>query len=101
MPHLTSVASSRAILDFEGPRCRILAEIMAEIKLGAVSNMEVSHLFDILVGAVCNIDLPCVDELGKIVNISLPPVPGFVDFLGWHEVGECGTMDDCVLWCMA
>jgi len=64
--------------------------------------MEVSHLFYILVGAVRNIHLLCVDELSKIVLIGLPPVPGFVDFLGWHEVrGECGTMDGCVLWCVA
>ena len=93
--------SRAAILDFEGPRCRILAEITAEIKLGTVPEMEVSHLFDILVGAIRKIDLPCVDELGKIVLIGLPPVPGFVDFLGWHEVGERVTMDGCVLWCVA
>ena len=90
-----------ATLNFEDPRCQILAEITAEIKLGAVPEMEVSHLFDILVGAVRNINLPCVDELSKIVLIGLPPSPGFVDFLGWHEVGEHGTMDGCVLWCVA
>jgi len=95
------VLSRAAILDFEDPFCRILAEITAEIKLGAVPEMEASHLFNILVGSVRNIDLPCVDELGKIVLIGLPPVPGFVDFLGWHEVGECGMMDGCVLWCVA
>ena len=89
MSHLTSVASSRAaILDFEGPRCRILTKITAEIKLVSVTEMEVSHLFDILVGVVRNIDLPCVDELRKIVLIGLPPIPGFGDILGWHEVGE-------------
>jgi hypothetical protein len=73
-----------SILDFEDPRCRILAEISAEINLGVLLEMEVSHLFNILVAAVGNINLPCVDELGKIVLIGLPPVPGFVDFLGWY-----------------
>ncbi len=69
--------------------------------LGAVPKMEVSRLLNILVGDVRNIDLLSVYLLGKMVLISLPPVPGFVDFLGWHEEESvCGTMDGCVL-CVA
>ena len=68
--------------------------------LGAVPEMEVSHLLDILVGDVRNIDLLSVYLLRKKVLIGLPPVPGFVDFLGWHEEEE-GVWDDgwlCVVW---
>ena len=94
--------SRAAILDFEDPLCRILAEITAEIKLGSVPEMEVSHPFDILVGAVRNIDLPCVDELGKIVLIGLPPQ--FLDlliYLGGMRLESVGQwmVVCCGVWC--
>ena len=76
MQHLTSVASRAAILDFEVPRCRIIAEITAEIPLVAVPKMKVSYLLDILVGGVCNIDKLPVGEVGKKIPIRLPPVLG-------------------------
>ena len=56
MPHLTSVASRAAILDFEVPRSRIITEIFAEILFVTVPKMKVSYLLDILVGGVCNIN---------------------------------------------
>jgi hypothetical protein len=52
---------ARRYIRFLGPTlpkiAEILAEILAEIMLGAVPEMEVSHLLDILVGDVRNIDL--------------------------------------------
>ena len=83
MPHLTFtfVASCAAVLDFEVPRCRIIAEIFAEILFVAVPKMKVSYLLDILVGGVGNIDQLPVGEVGKKVPIGLPPVLGC---LWWH-----------------
>ena len=85
MPHLTSVASRTAILNFEVPRCQIIAEIIAEILFVMVPKMKVSYLLDILVGGVCNIyELP-VGEVGKKVPIGLPPLLCFGSCLGWHR----------------
>jgi hypothetical protein len=86
MPHLTSVASRAAILDFEVPSCRIIAEIFAEILFVPVPKMKVSYLLDILVGGVCNIyELP-VGEVRKKIPIGLPPL---LCFGGCH--GERGA----------
>ena len=78
MPHLTFtfVASRAAILDFEVPRRRIIAEIFAEIIFVVVPKMKVSYLLDILVGGVGNIDQLPVGEVGKKVPIGLPPILG-------------------------
>jgi hypothetical protein len=84
MPHLTSVASCAAILNFKVPRCRIMTEIFAEILFVTVPKMKVSYLLDILVGGVCNIDQLPVGEVGKKVPISLPPVLGRLCFLWRH-----------------
>ena len=87
MPHLTFtfVASCAAVLDFEVPRCRIIAEICAKILFIAVPKMKLSYLLDILEGGVCNIyELP-VDEVGKKVPIGLPPLLCFGSCLGWHR----------------
>ena len=73
-----------AILDFEVPRCRIIAEITTEISLVAVPKMKVSYLLDILVGGVCDINELPVGEVGKKVPIGLPPVLCFGGCLGWH-----------------
>ncbi len=99
MPLLTSVASRAAILDFEVPRrCRIIAEIFAEILFVPVPKMKVSYLLDILVGGVCNIyELP-VGEVRKKIPIGLPPL---LCFGGCHgERGaECGcVVCTCVFW---
>mgnify|MGYP006897673732 CR=1 FL=1 len=86
MPHLTSVASRAAVLNFKVPHCRITAEITAEFPLVAVPKMKVSYLLNILVGGVCNIyELP-VGEVGKKVPIGLPPL---LCFGGCH--GERGA----------
>ena len=85
MPHLTSVASRTAILDFKVPRCRIIAEICAKILFVAVPKMKVSCLLDILEGGVCNIYELLVDEVGKKVPIGLPPLLCFGSCLGWHR----------------
>ena len=74
MLHLTSVALHTAILDFEVPRRRIIAEIFAEILFVPVPKMKVSYLLDILVGGVGYIDQLPVGEVGKKVPISLPPL---------------------------
>ncbi len=76
MLHLTSVASHTAILDFEVPRRRIIAEIIAKILFVVVPKMKVSYLLDILLGGVGNIDQLPVGEVGKKVPIGLPPVLG-------------------------
>ena len=87
------------ILDFKVPRCRIIAEITAEIIFVVVSKMKFSYLLDILWGGVCEIDELPDGEVGKKVLIGLPPHLCFGSFLGWHraemERGErsCG----CVL----
>jgi hypothetical protein len=72
MPHLTSVASRAAILDFEVPRSRIITEIFAEILFVTVPKI----LLDILVGGVCNINQLPVGEVFKKVPIGLPPILG-------------------------
>jgi hypothetical protein len=74
------------ILDFEVPRCRIIAEICAKILFIAVPKMKVSYLLDILEGGVCNIyELP-VGEVGKKVPIGLPPLLCFgSSCLGRHR----------------
>ena len=104
MPYLTFVALRTAILDFEVPRCRIIAEIIAEILFVVVPKMKVSYLLDILVGCVCNIyELP-VGEVGKKVPIGLPPLLCSCSCLGWHraemERGEqsCGCVVLCLCW---
>ena len=103
MPHLTSVASRTAILDFKVPRCRIITEITVEILFFAEPKMKVSDLIDIWVGGVGNIDQLPVGEVGKKVPIGLPPVLCFGGCLGWHraeiERGErsCGCVVLCVL----
>jgi hypothetical protein len=84
MQHLTSVVSRSAILDFEVPCCRIIAEITAEILLVAVPKMKVSDLINIWVGGVGNIDQLPVGEVGKKVPIGSPPVLSFGGCLGWH-----------------
>ncbi len=48
---------ARRYIRFLGPTLPKIAEIPAEIMLGAVPEMKVSHLLDILVGDVRNIDL--------------------------------------------
>ena len=86
-------ASRAAILNFEVPRCQIIAEITAEIPLLAMLKMKVSYLLDILVGGVCNIGELPVGEVGKKVPmpIGLPPVLGCLGCLWWHgdSVGVC------------
>ncbi len=76
MPHLTFtfVASRATVFDFEVPRRRIIAEIIAEILFVVMPKMKASYLLDILVGGVGNIDQLPVSEVGKKVPISLPPL---------------------------
>jgi hypothetical protein len=66
--------SRAAILNFEVPRCHIIAEVTAEIIFVAVPITMVSELIDILVGGVCNIDQLPVGEVSKEVPVGLPPV---------------------------
>ena len=73
------------LFNFEVPRCRIIAEITAEILFVAVPKMKVSDLIDILVGGVGNIDQLPVGEVGKKVPISLPPLLCSGSYLGWHR----------------
>ena len=75
-PHLTFtfVASRAAVFDFEVPRRRIIAEIIAEILFVVMPKMKASYLLDILVGGVGNIDQLPVGEVGKKVPIGLPPL---------------------------
>ena len=82
MPHLTSVASCAAILDFEVPLCRIFTEITAEIPFVTVPKMKVSDLIDIWVGGVGNINELPVGKVGKKVPIGLPPLLCLVVSLG-------------------
>ena len=46
--------------------------------------MKFSHLVDIWVGGVGNIDELPVPRVGKKVPIGLPPLLCFGGFLGWH-----------------
>ena len=78
MPHLTS------ILGFEVPRCRIIAEITAEILFVAVVKIKLSDLLNIWVGCAGNIDELPVKKVSKKVLIGLPPVLCFGGCLGWH-----------------
>jgi hypothetical protein len=96
------VASRAAILDFEVPRCQIIAEIIAEILFVVVLKMKVSYLLDILVGGVCNIDELPVGEVGKKVPIGLPPLLCSVSCLGWHraEILDIGSEVVVVLCCV-
>jgi hypothetical protein len=98
MPHLTSVASCTAILDFEVPRCRIFTEITAGIPFVAVPKMKVSDLIDIWVGGVGNINELPVGKVGKKVPIGLPPLLGFGGFLGWHGAVMWREGSGVVLW---
>ena len=66
--------SRAAVLDFEVPRRRIIAEIIAEILFVVMPKMKASYLLDILVGGVSNIDQLPVGEVGKKVPIGLPPL---------------------------
>ena len=67
MPHLTSVASCSAILNFEVPR--EITEIPAEILFVAVPKMKVSDLINIWVGGVGSINQLPVGEVGKKVPV--------------------------------
>ena len=97
MPHLTSVASRAAILDFEVPRSRIITEIFAEILFVTVPKMKVSYLLDILVGGVCNINQLPVGEVLK--RRSLSACPQFlVDFASFGGMGTVWDVGCVWLW---
>ena len=70
MPHLASIASRAAILNFEVPRCQIIMEISAEILFVAVPKIKVSYLLNILPSGVGNINQLPVDEVFKKVPIG-------------------------------
>ena len=57
---------------------------MAEIIFVTVPKMKFSHLVDIWVGGVGNIDELPVPRVGKKVPIGLPPLLCFGGFLGWN-----------------
>ncbi len=101
MPHLISVASCSAILNFEVPRGRVNTEISAEILFVVVPKMKVSDLIDIVVGGVCNIDQLPVGEVGKKVPVGLPPLLCFAGCLAWHleEMGRLERSCACVVVC--
>ncbi len=103
MPHLTSVASCTAILDFEVPLCQIFTEITTEIPFITVPKMKVSDLIDIWVGDVGNINELPVGKVGKKVPIGLPPLICFGGFFGWHGAvmwtrEGSGVLLCCVCW---
>ena len=74
MLHLIFVALRAAILRFEIPRCRIIAEITVEILGVTVPQMGLSGLLAIWVGSVGDINELPVDKVSKKVLIGLPPL---------------------------
>ena len=99
MLHLIFVALRAAILRFEIPRCRIIAEITVEILGVTVPQMGLSGLLAIWVGSVGDINELPVDEVSKKGLIGLSPLLCFGGCLRWHlaKMGRVEQSSSCVV----